>query len=312
MLKHAYLIIANQKFNQLKFLLRTLDDSQNDIYLLIDKKSYLSKKNQNELLSSVRYSRINIYHDLTITWGDYSQIVAELYLFKKAISRQSYFYYHLLSGQDLPLYSQSYIHSFFLENPDKIFLTIPSQEIYDENKIPNRVKYDYYFIPFYGRSNLGKYSKLFFKLLEHSNFELQKLFGKTRKREKDLPYIGYASNWVSLNENAVYTILSQEQEIKYIFSKSYLCDELFIPTILFKDKKFQNELYYSKRGHDLPDELQGNLRYINWWDGSPYTWTDNDIDQIKNAREMGHLFSRKFDLEKSPNIKKLISSYCFK
>lgn len=68
MLKHAYLIIANQKFSQLKFLLRTLDDSQ---------------------------------------------IVAELYLFKKAISRQSYFYYHLLSGQDLPLYSQSYIHSFF-------------------------------------------------------------------------------------------------------------------------------------------------------------------------------------------------------
>lgn len=55
MLKHAYLIIANQKFSQLKFLLRTLDDSQNDIYLLIDKKSYLSKKTQNELLSSVRY-----------------------------------------------------------------------------------------------------------------------------------------------------------------------------------------------------------------------------------------------------------------
>lgn len=37
--KHAYLIIANRNPNQLNQLLNTLDDSRNDIYLLLDKKS---------------------------------------------------------------------------------------------------------------------------------------------------------------------------------------------------------------------------------------------------------------------------------
>ncbi|MDN5954725.1 MAG: hypothetical protein L0H99_12605 [Loigolactobacillus coryniformis] len=36
---HAYLIIANRNFKQLNLLLRLLDDSRNDIYLLIDQKA---------------------------------------------------------------------------------------------------------------------------------------------------------------------------------------------------------------------------------------------------------------------------------
>ena len=37
--KHAYLIIAHDKFEQLKRLLLLLDDERNDIYLHIDSKA---------------------------------------------------------------------------------------------------------------------------------------------------------------------------------------------------------------------------------------------------------------------------------
>lgn len=38
-MKHAYLIIANRNPRQLQNLLNTIDDSRNDIFLLIDAKS---------------------------------------------------------------------------------------------------------------------------------------------------------------------------------------------------------------------------------------------------------------------------------
>ena len=43
-------------------------------------------------------------------------------------------------------------------------------------------------------------------------------------------------------------------------------------------------------------------------DGSPHTWTDSsdDIDQLKHGKALGHKFSRKFDLEKYPEMTELI------
>lgn len=37
--RHAYLIIANRNPHQLDMLLSALDDSRNDIFILLDKKS---------------------------------------------------------------------------------------------------------------------------------------------------------------------------------------------------------------------------------------------------------------------------------
>ncbi|PJE89938.1 hypothetical protein CU093_09960 [Limosilactobacillus fermentum] len=60
----------------------------------------------------------------------------------------------------------------------------------------------------------------------------------------------------------------------------------------------------------MPNTLQGNLDYINWWDGSPYVWKDGDEKKLKKAVALGHLFSRKFDIynSNSKNLKKAIES----
>ena len=47
--------------------------------------------------------------------------------------------------------------------------------------------------------------------------------------------------------------------------------------------------------YDRPEDRQGNLRYINWWTGSPRTWTSEDRAELREASERGYLFSRKFD-----------------
>lgn len=297
MTKHAYLIIADNKFEQLGFLLTLLDDSRNDIYLLIDKKTPLTQQDKQKLHACVEKTTLLILHDIKITWGTYSQIAAEMELFETASKHNKYGYYHLISGQDLPLRNQDYIHNFFDQHPDMIFLTIPCQEIYQKVKIPERVLYEHYFIRFYGRSCLNKCAKKFFRILERINFEVQKITGVTKRRRASLPPIKYASNWVSLNDAAVRYLVCQKDFIYRTFRHAFLCDELFVPTVLLNNEKFKDTVYHPEPVHDRPDELQGNLRYINWWDGSPYTWTSDDWDKVEYGRNLGHLFSRKFDLK---------------
>ncbi|MGT2833835.1 hypothetical protein ACVRZC_00500 [Streptococcus hyointestinalis] len=39
-----------------------------------------------------------------------------------------------------------------------------------------------------------------------------------------------------------------------------------------------DKVYYKVGTTDNPNDIQGNLGYINWWDGSPYTWTESVRD----------------------------------
>ena len=47
--KHAYLIIAHNKFEQLAFLVSLLDYKHHDIYILVDKKSDFSAEVKNKI-----------------------------------------------------------------------------------------------------------------------------------------------------------------------------------------------------------------------------------------------------------------------
>lgn len=75
--KHAYCIIAHNDERLLNILLSQLDDIRNDIFLLIDSKSYL----KNEDILTPQKSRLFLLPRMDIRWGDISQIDAELNLF---------------------------------------------------------------------------------------------------------------------------------------------------------------------------------------------------------------------------------------
>ena len=102
-------------------------------------------------------------------------------------------------------------------------------------------------------------------------------------------------------------LIDREADIEKMFKKSFLNDEVFLPMILNKERTDYN-VYDSSINHGYKEEFQGNLRYINWWDGKPYTWTDSekDLHELRDAAQNGYLFSRKFDIEKYPQTKKLV------
>ena len=95
MLKHAYLIMAYSEYEQLNLLLKMLDYPGNDIYVHIDRKS--PEPDRDSLLKGIKYSKVYIYQNYKVYWGDFSQTACEVFLLEEAI-KNGYDYYHLLSG----------------------------------------------------------------------------------------------------------------------------------------------------------------------------------------------------------------------
>ena len=305
-MKQAYLIIAHNKIEQLKFLVSLLDYEKHDIYILFDKKSRVAEDEKSQIESVVKESTIYFTKEIPIYWGDYSLVEAELELITSAIKSNAYSMYHLLSGVDLPLDTAENIYKFFDERKEYNFLTMVSEELYKNNKIYERVAFKY-LVPYLSSRSVN--NKLLRKILNiYRKFEIsiqRKL--KVDFFKKFAIELKYASNWCSLNHKVIQLLVKEREFIEKVFKQTIVNDEVFIPTIVEKNNLL-NTVYSLKPTNDQPTDFQGNLRYINWWDGEPYTWTtsEDDIKQLIYAKREGHLFSRKFDFDKYPDIKNKI------
>ena len=140
-MKQAYLIIAHNKVEQLKFLLSLLDYEKHDIFILFDKKATITEKQKNVLSQIVMKSRVFFTREIPIYWGDYSLVEAEMELFEAAAKQEQYSMYHLLSGVDLPLVPADKLFEFFNQNKSKNFLSMVSDEILKSNKVYERVQF---------------------------------------------------------------------------------------------------------------------------------------------------------------------------
>ena len=119
-MKHAYMIIAHGEPELLQLLLERLDDPRNDIYIHLDQKWTNPPK-----LATKQAKLFLLTKRVDVRWADVSMLEAEYALFHAVKdSGQSYAYHHLLSGVDLPIKTQDYIHQFFLENNGKEFVGI--------------------------------------------------------------------------------------------------------------------------------------------------------------------------------------------
>ena len=118
-MKHAYLIIAHNEPNILKTLLLMLDDERNDVYLHVDARA-VELFNQFKDFQLKRGKLIILQNRIAVHWGDLSQVEVEYLLFEAALQNGPYAYYHLLSGVDLPIKTQNYIHEFFHNSSLKI------------------------------------------------------------------------------------------------------------------------------------------------------------------------------------------------
>lgn len=267
--KHAYLIIAHNEFEILKVLLSMLDDERNDIYLHFDKKA----GNINLLEFQTRKSRLVILDErIDVRWGDLSLTKVELLLFETAYNGGKYTYFHLLSGIDLPIQTQDYIHHFFDVNNGCEFVG------YSSYAKLNRVLKYHLFTRYY------KHDNIITRIIRRLCLFIQHCLHYQRKGDFTF-YRG--CNWVSITSDLVSVLLKRKKNILKRFRYTNCSDEFFVQSIL-KDSILKDNIC------NLEDEWIGCMRLIDWNRGEPYVWKNEDFQLLNNSEK---LFARKFSSE---------------
>lgn len=278
--KHAYLVIAHNEPDLFKRLLKLLDHPLNDIYVHIDARSDLRL-----FKTSLQYSHIYyLKHRLKTYWGHYSQIRTELLLFKTARKNGKYSYFHLISGSDLPLKSQEYIHDFFEKNKGLNAISFsPTSTSSEDIKFKSE---RYYFFCKHHKCTDWFSEKIGKRLFRYSLL-IQSKIGIKRHHTVQI-YKG--SNWVSLTSDVVDYVLSNRLLIWKLFRFIWCADELFIQTLIM-NSKFKNLLL-----------TEGNLRTIDWNRGWPYVWGQNTSEDFYELSNSSNLFARKFSYMQFPEL----------
>lgn len=273
--KHAYLIMAHNKFDMLCHLLKLLDDERNDIYLHIDLKA--KDVPYEEIKKSVNLSKLTFVKRIDVIWGSFTQIECEMELIRSATNNGEYQYLHLLSGLDLPIKSQDEIHNFFDEYNGKEFLDI---EIEDNDR-HTRARCRYYWL--FQKYNARHSKKTIFNLLEGISVRIQRTLKLSRI--SDEIEIKKGANWFSITGSFAKYMASLDEKIKKHFKYTFCADEVFMQTILY-NSDFRKNLFISTDGDPV------NRRLIDWKRGNPYVFRKDDMSMIKSSN---CLFARKFD-----------------
>lgn len=277
--KHAYLILAHKNLRQLRKLIELLDHPRNDIYLHVDAK--LKDFNPEEWSGITRHSPLHILPErINVSWGGVSIMRAELALLRHAVASGSHDYYHLLSGMDLPIKTQDYIHGFFDRNKGYEFINLW------QFKKSTLSRFRYYTVFPEGE---GKFRT---RIINHIFKGLQMLVGCRINRNIDFRF---GSQWFSITHSFATYVLSQEQWLEKVFRHTSTCDEIFIPTLVC-NSPFRDKLYIPTPVANQKEVNLANMRFIDWTRGEsirhPWTFRADDLPLLENVP---HLWARKFD-----------------
>lgn len=282
-LKHAYCIIAHSEPRLLEVLIGLIDDGRNDIFLLIDKEADLPTVN-------IRTEKAGLYlvPRMSIHWGDISQVKAELSVFSSALEHGPYAIYHLISGVDLPIKSQDYIHDFIREHPHTEFIEF-AQDNHNNKDLVHKTRYYHSFIPYRFSHKKNGMARILGSLCGLLLLRLQQAL-RTR-RNFDVP-IRKGSNWCSITHELCSWLVQRRGYILKTFQWVLCPDEVFMQSLVM-DSPFKDRLYHPHRGDSC------NLRAIDWSRGIPYTWGRQPVGKdgktdLRLLKESNALFARKF------------------
>lgn len=273
-MKHAYLILAHNEPELLSLLVERLDDVRNDIYIHFDRKL--------SILPDIKTQHAGLYilkDRVDVRWADVSMLEAEYKLFHAVVdSGSQYSHHHLISGVDLPLKNQDYIHSFFAQHQGKEFVGLHQRPM---NSHADRALH--YWHPF-TRSFRGSGCVFAIKrILRYLVIQTQVLLGI--RRNTTIPF-HKGGQWVSITRELIDYLLEQEDRAFTIFSRTFGADEYFVPTLIW-DTPFMERLF------DATDESRGAMRYIGWRaDGQLIDFTSQDLPALQQTE---YLFARKFN-----------------
>lgn len=304
MSKHAYLIIAYHQWELLKTLIQLIDDERNDIFIHIDKK--ITDVPADEISSAAKKSEVIFTERLPIYRGTYVISKAELLLLKTALNHGEYRYFHLISGQDLPLKTQNELHSFFDEMDGYNFI-----DLVQPNQLKKRVRESVTLYNLFIKKSFAK--KTFVaSLMRNTNRitkELQRLFNINRFAiyEKEGYQVAYGSSWFSITDDFAVYLVNHEKLVEQMFGKmTSIAEEKFIQTLIW-NSQYRDSLF------QLSDDymnVKPNLRYIVWTGNiSPETIRSEMFDDMIKSPA---LFARKFDLNIDAKVVEQVKKHILK
>lgn len=285
-MKHAYLILAHNEPELLSLLVERLDDVRNDIYIHFDRKL--------SILPDIKTQHAGLYilkDRVDVRWADVSMLEAEYKLFHAVVdSGSQYSHHHLISGVDLPLKNQDYIHSFFAQHQGKEFVGLHQRPM---NSHADRALH--YWHPF-TRSFRGSGCVFAIKrILRYLVIQTQVLLGI--RRNTTIPF-HKGGQWVSITRELIDYLLEQEDRAFTIFSRTFGADEYFVPTLIW-DTPFMERLF------DATDESRGAMRYIGWRaDGQLIDFTSQDLPALQQTE---YLFARKFNSRNKAFLQEILA-----
>ncbi len=276
--RHAYMIAVHKHPEQIRILLQLLDAEQNDLYVHIDRKS--RDIAPEDLRDCVQRGRIFFVDRIAVGWAEYSIVESTLILLKAAVKNGPYAYYHLLSGQDLPLKPVEEINRFYDTNdPSWNYL-----ELIDTGEAWRKA---------YLRMNTRRFHRN-----AHETGMIRKIHAVERRIcswfWRDKRYLRAGSSWFDINQALAEQVLAHEAWIRKSFKDASFPDESFLQTLVMK--------------LGLQDTCRDEMRCIDWSrkQGSPEVFHDSDFERLVRS---GKNFARKFDIQEDPQIIYRIKDY---
>lgn len=291
--RHAYLIVTHANPYVLEKLILMLDDIRNDIYIHVDIKS---KDFDFDYFQSLpQKSALRFVERVDVRWGHISLVKAELTLFREAYQHGQYSYFHLISGVDLPIQSQDYIHAFFEKNQGKEFVGF-GDDYFDIDRVRKK-----HLFPKYMKVD-GRYLwQRALRQIRNKGLSLQRFFNYDYRNTDGMNF-AYGSNWVSLSLDLVKELINEEECMLDFYQSANCSDEIYKQSLVL-NSDFINKVY------DRENELRGCMRLMDWQRGRPYTFRKEDFEMIINS---GMLFARKFEDHVDTDIVDLIFDHVMK
>ena len=271
--RHAYCIIAHHDPVMLHVLVAMLDHPLNDIYIHIDRKVDIRPF----LGIRAQWSKVVFLPTrISVEWGSTSQIDTEMLIFDFASKNGHYSYYHMMSGQDLPLKSQDYIHDFMdKEHPGLEFVTVNQQNADYLEDLEYKTRYYHFFVKSLSGTN-HSFSHYWHYYLHASTVKIQQLLGVRRTYPLELRK---SLHFVSVSHEFVSYLLSKKDFIKKTFAYTLCGDEFFLQSILW-NSPFRERTY--KRDDDGP----GSMRKVLWINHIPHVWKKCDFQELVSSPEL--------------------------
>ena len=269
-MKVAYLIQCHKNAEQVNRLIKALNSDAlsycTDFYVHVDAKSNIASE-------IIDIPNVNVLHErVNVRWGHVSQVQATLKLIEKALeSKIDYDYLWLISGQDYPIKSNSYIYDFLATKGQKNYI-----EIIDKGSDQYRryLKRNQTWFPTWGASPvfvMRVLRKIYVILTGGARHSIIK-----RKNVLNAEW-QFGSQWWTLTKDACRYILEKSADGSWIdYYKNCLCSD---------ESYFQTMLYNS----EFKETIAGyNLCYVDWSEGkkNPKLLNEKDLPALQASDKL--------------------------